>query len=51
MVVRLVLDVYKFAPWKPHGDETCGKGRPPADAGSDASTGGGDGGDGAPTAP
>ena len=36
VAVRLVLDVYRFAPWKPHGDETCGKGRAPADAGSDA---------------
>jgi len=32
VVVRLKLDVYKFAPWKVHGDETCGKGKPPADA-------------------
>lgn len=32
VVVRLKLDVYKFAPWKMHGDETCGKGKPPADA-------------------
>jgi hypothetical protein len=36
VIVRLVLDVYRFSPWKPHGDDTCGKGRPPADAGSDA---------------
>ncbi|HEY0251331.1 MAG TPA: hypothetical protein VGC41_07370 [Kofleriaceae bacterium] len=36
VVVRLALDVYRFAPWKEHGDETCGKGKPPADAGSDA---------------
>ena len=39
VVVRLVLDVYRFAPWKVHGDGTCGKGRPPADAGSDAPPG------------
>ena len=39
VVVRLKLDVYKFAPWQPHGDETCGKGRPPAEAGSDAPAG------------
>lgn len=39
VVVRLKLDLYKFAPWKVHGDETCGKGKPPADdAGSDAPT-------------
>ena len=36
LLVRLHLDVYKFAPWKPHGDPTCGKGKPPADVGSDA---------------
>ncbi len=31
LVVRATLDIYKFAPWKPHGDETCGEGggRPP----------------------
>jgi hypothetical protein len=39
VLVRLRLDVYKFAPWKAHGDATCGKGRPPADAGSDAPAG------------
>lgn len=49
VVVRLKLDVYKFAPWQPHGDETCGKGRPPTDAGSDAPAG--DGGDGGSAAP
>ena len=49
VVVRLKLDVYKFAPWQPHGDETCGKGRPPADAGSDAPAG--DGGDVGSAAP
>lgn len=34
LVVRATLDVYKFAPWKPHGDTTCGEGggRPPGDA-------------------
>ena len=26
LVVRATLDVYKFAPWKPHGDGTCGEG-------------------------
>jgi hypothetical protein len=36
LLVRLGLSVYKFAPWKEHGDATCGKGKPPADAGSDA---------------
>ena len=36
VVVRLSLDVHKFAPWKEHGDETCGKGKPPADAAPDA---------------
>lgn len=23
LVVRLTLDIYRFAAWKPHGDETC----------------------------
>ncbi len=32
VLVRLKLDLYKFAPWKVHGDETCGKGKPPPDA-------------------
>lgn len=36
LVVRLSLDVRKFQPWKPHGDETCGKGKPPGEDGSDA---------------
>jgi len=27
LLVRLTLDVYKFAPDKPHGDESCGKGK------------------------
>jgi hypothetical protein len=33
LVVRLTLDIYRFAAWKPHGDATCGVrgGRPPAD--------------------
>ncbi len=31
LVVRASLDVRKFAPWKPHGDESCGKGRPPGE--------------------
>ena len=26
LVVRATLDVYKFAPWKKSGDETCGEG-------------------------
>jgi hypothetical protein len=26
LVVQLTLDVYKFAPWKRHGDESCGEG-------------------------
>ncbi len=26
LVVEATLDVYKFAPWKPHGDPTCGEG-------------------------
>jgi len=26
LVVRLTLDIYKFAAWKQHGDDTCGKG-------------------------
>ena len=34
LVVRLTLDIYKFAAWKPSGDPTCGEGggrRGPAD--------------------
>lgn len=34
LVVRLTLDIYRFAAWKPHGDPTCGAGggrRGPAD--------------------
>jgi hypothetical protein len=34
LVVRLTLDIYKFAAWKQHGDDTCGAGggrRGPAD--------------------
>lgn len=34
LVVRLTLDIYKFAAWKQHGDATCGEGggrRGPAD--------------------
>ncbi len=26
LVVQATLDIYKFAPWKPHGDATCGEG-------------------------
>lgn len=29
LVVRLTLDIYRFAAWKPHGDDTCGRGRRP----------------------
>ena len=38
VLVRLKLDLYKFAPWKNHDDETCGKGKPPSDAGSGTPT-------------
>jgi hypothetical protein len=31
LVVRATLDVYKFPPWKQHGDETCGQGRGPGE--------------------
>jgi hypothetical protein len=34
LVVRLTLDIYRFAAWKEHGDDTCGQGggrRGPAD--------------------
>lgn len=34
LVLRLTLDIYRFAAWKPHGDPTCGEGggrRGPAD--------------------
>jgi hypothetical protein len=34
LLVRLTLDIYKFAAWKRHGDDTCGEGggrRGPAD--------------------
>ena len=36
LLVRLTLDVYKFAPDKAHGDETCGKGKAAGDAAGDA---------------
>lgn len=26
LVLRLTLDIYRFAAWKPHGDTTCGEG-------------------------
>jgi hypothetical protein len=26
LALRLSLEVYRFAPWKPHGDATCGEG-------------------------
>jgi hypothetical protein len=32
LLVRLVLDVYRRAPTQMHGDESCGKGPPPAEA-------------------
>lgn len=37
LVVRFTLDIYRFAAWKPHGDDTCGEGggRRPDDAGAD----------------
>ncbi len=31
LVVRATLDVYKFPPWKQHGDPTCGQGRGPGE--------------------
>jgi hypothetical protein len=32
LVVQFALDIYKFAPWKPHGDTSCGEGGgPPPD--------------------
>ena len=34
LAIELTLDIYKFAPWKPHGDPSCGEGggrRPPGD--------------------
>ncbi len=34
LAVQLTLDIYKFAPWKPHGDEGCG-GRGPKGEGGD----------------
>jgi hypothetical protein len=46
LLVRATLDVYKFAPWKQTGDQTCGEGggRPPAEdpgGGPEAATGSG----------
>lgn len=35
LVLRLSLDIYKFAPWKPHGDPTCGKGSGPEEMPAD----------------
>jgi len=26
LLVRFTLDIYRFAAWKPHGDDTCGEG-------------------------
>jgi hypothetical protein len=31
LVVRLHLDVYKWAPYKEHGDPSCGHGKPPGE--------------------
>jgi hypothetical protein len=31
LLVRLHLDVYSWAPWKEHGDPSCGHGRPPGE--------------------
>lgn len=31
LAVSATLDVYKFAPWKEHGDPTCGQGKAPAE--------------------
>lgn len=33
LLVRFTLDIYRFAAWKPHGDDSCGEGggRAPAD--------------------
>jgi hypothetical protein len=35
LVVRATLDVYKFPPWKAHGDPTCGQGRGPDEVDAD----------------
>jgi hypothetical protein len=35
LAIELTLRVYKFAPWKPHGDATCGQGRGPKGEGSE----------------
>jgi len=35
LAVQLTLDVYKFAPWKPHGDPSCGEGGGKGPAGED----------------
>jgi hypothetical protein len=45
LVVRATLDIYKFAPWKPHGDPTCGEG---GGRGPGADGSGGDEGSGEP---
>ncbi len=44
LAVQLALDVYKFAPWKPRGDEGCGAGDrgPRGDAGDATEPDGGD---------
>lgn len=35
LVVRATIDLYKFAPWKAHGDPTCGQGRGPGEVDPD----------------
>ena len=35
LAVQLTLDVYKFAPWKPHGDPSCDEGGGKGPAGED----------------
>ena len=35
LVVRFTLDIYRFAAWKQHGDDTCGKGGGRRGAGDD----------------
>ena len=36
LLVRLHLDVYQWAPYKEHGDPSCGHGRPPGQGSDDA---------------
>jgi hypothetical protein len=44
LLVRVHLDIYSWAPWKEHGDPSCGHGRPPGEgsAGSDDAPAGDD---------